>query len=87
MDDQGSKVQQLPAVAPVALPAQHGLAHLLHGVLGIIAEGLDMGIGGAGANQEVVRQRADPVNLQQLDIHTFLGIQRLGNFISDFFRC
>ena len=69
------------------LPAQHGLAQLLHGVLRVVAEGLDMGIGGTGANQEIVCQRADAVNFQQLNIHALLGIQGLGYFISDFFGC
>jgi hypothetical protein len=44
-----------------------------------------MGIGGTGADQEVVSQRADPVDLQELDIHSLLGIQSFGYFIRDFF--
>ena len=39
VDDDGAVVQQLPGVTTVALTAQHGLAQLLQGVLGVVAEG------------------------------------------------
>ena len=87
MDDDGAVIQQLPAVAPVALSAQHGLAQLLQGVLSVVTQGLNMGIGGTGADQEVICQAAHPVDLQQLDIHTLLGIQSFGYLIGDLFRC
>ena len=52
-------------------------------VLGIVAEGLDVGIDGTGADQEVISQRADLVDLQQLDAHALLLVQSLGGLISD----
>ena len=66
---------------------QHILAQLLKGVLGVIAQGLDMGIGSTGTDQEVVGKAADPIDLQELDIHALFGIQSLGYLIGDFFRC
>ena len=83
VDDHGAEVQQLPGVAPVALAAQQRLAQVLQGQLGVVAEGLDMGVGGACADQEVISQRADLVDLQQLDAHALLGVQSLGSLISD----
>ena len=69
----------------MAFPAEHLLPQLLQRVLGIVAERLDVGVGGAGADQKVIRKRADPVNFQQLDVLSFFGVQRLGNLVSDFF--
>ena len=53
MDDHGAEVQQLPGVATVALTAQQLLAQVLQGVLGVVAEGLDMGAGSAGSLRRV----------------------------------
>ena len=69
----------------MALSAQHGLPQLLHGILGIVAEGSDMGVGGTGADQEIVSQRADLVDLQQLDVHALLLVQSPGHIVSDGF--
>ena len=71
----------------MALPTQHFFAQLLHGVLGVVAEGLDMGIGSTGADEEIVGKGADPVDFQKLYIHAFFGIQGLGHFVGDFFGC
>ena len=85
MDHHAAVIQQLPGVAPVALTAQQLLAQILQGVLGVVAEGLDVGIGGTGADQEVIRKAADLVDLQQFNIHALLLIQGLGYGICDFF--
>ena len=69
----------------MAFPAEHLLPQLLQRVLGIVTERLDVGAGSAGADQEIIRQRADPVNFQQLDVLSFFGVQRLGNLVSNFF--
>ena len=42
-----------------------------------------MSAGGAGADQEVISQTTDLVNLQQLDAHALLLVQSLGGLISD----
>lgn len=77
VDDDAAVIQQLPGIAPVAFPAEHLLPQLLQRVLGIVAERLDVGVGGAGADQKVIRKRADPVNFQQLDVLSFLASSAL----------
>ena len=46
-----------------------------------------MGVGGAGADQEIVGQAADTVNFQQLDVDALLLIQGFGYGDGDFFGC
>ena len=86
VNNDGAVVQQFPGIATVAFPAQHGLAQLFQGILGIIAEGTDMGVGGTGANQKIVSQGADSIDLQQLDVHALLLVQSFGYCKRDFFR-
>ena len=52
---------------------------------GFGTQSLNMGAGGAGADQEVVSQGADLVDLQQLDVHALLLIQGLGHLIRNVF--
>ena len=68
----------------MALTAQHGLTQLFQGILGIVAQGLDVGIGGTGADQKIVRQTGNLIDPQQLDIQTLLAVQRLGHFVGNF---
>ena len=60
-------------------------AQLLQGVLSVVAQGLDVGVGGTGADQEVIGKAGNPVDFQKTDPHTLLGVQGSGGLIGHLF--
>ena len=79
VDHHAAVVQQDPSAVPVTLPAQRILPRLLlHGLFHSAAQRVDLGVGGAGGDDEVVRQGGLLRHLDGGDLLALLFIQRLG---------
>ena len=79
VDYHAAVVQQDPGAVPVALTAEGLLAALLvHGLLHRAAQGVDLGVGGSGGNDEIIRQCGLLRHLNDGDLLALLLIQGLG---------
>ena len=92
MDGDAAVVQQHPGAAAIALPVQGLLLRLLpEDLFHIVHQGVDLGIGGAGGDDEIVRQGGQVADLQHLDLPAlFVGQgpgRHKGQFLRSFHRC
>ena len=85
VNDHAAKIQQLPGVAPVALPAQHGLPQTLQGRFGAVTQGFYVGIGGSGADEKIISQRGHIPDADELNPHALLAVQGPGCSSGHFF--
>ena len=88
MDGDAAVVQQDPRAAAIALPVQGlftGLLrqHLFH----IVHQRVDLGIAGAGGQNEIIRQRGQLSDLHHADLFALLVGQGTGSQQRQFFRC
>ena len=76
--------QKFPSIPILFVSSHTDISYITEG---LEVGDLDVGIGGAGADEEIVGKGADTVDFQKLYIHALLGIQGLGHFIGDLFWC
>ena len=88
MDHDVAVVQQHPGAVPVALPAEDlDPAFLLQILLHGAAEGVDLGVGAAGGNDEIIRQGRNVGDLNGGNLLALLLVQRFGGQNGQFLRC
>ncbi|CAN3972081.1 Ribokinase, partial [Dysosmobacter welbionis] len=88
VDHHTAVVQQDPGAVPVALPAERILPRLLlHGLLHCAAQGVDLGVGIAGGNDEIVRQGGLLRDLDGGDVAALFLVQGFGRSQGHLFGC
>ena len=88
MDGDAAVVQQDPRAAAIALPVQGLLTSLLcQQLFHIVYQRVDLGIAGAGGQNEIVRQRGQLGDLHHADLFALLIGQGTGGQQRQFFRC
>ena len=77
MDDETAEVHEHPRAAAVALPGEHRLARLVHGLFDRVAERLDVGGAGGGADEKKVGEGRNVGDADEADVLTHFGVERL----------